>query len=264
MATHKKGIQKIEEIIRLCKADLHIHSHYSDGYPTIGQILAYVENHTDLDCIAITDHDTILGALEAKEIMRRKKYRFELIIGEEVSSRDGHIVGLYLHKPVPPGLSARKTIKLIHEQRGIAIAAHPFERTRFNNPHMVIMDGVGGNILVKNRHYFDGIEIVNATPTLDDENFKASALNKTVLGLTETGSSDAHIPEAIGRAYTLYEGQTAKDLKKALRNGQTQAMLARWTVMALLKYLFFFIPIGIRLVINTIVQGKRPIRDGFE
>lgn len=257
----KHGIQKIEEYIHLSKADLHIHSLHSDGKPTISEILDYVENKTDLDCIAITDHDTIVGAFEAQELMKRKKYRFELILGEEISSKEGHILGLFLTKEIPAGLSAPEVLKNIHEQNGLAVASHPFVYSRLRHDSLIIMDGVGPATLIKNRHKFNGIEIVNATPTLNDENLRASALNKSILGLAETGSSDAHILEAIGRGYTLFEGKSAKDLKRAILAHQTQAMLSNWTLLALLKYLFFFIPKGFRLAINTIVHGRLPRRD---
>jgi predicted metal-dependent phosphoesterase TrpH len=257
----KHGIQKIEEFIHLAKADLHIHSAYSDGAPSIREILDYVETRTDLDCIAITDHDTITGALEAREIMKQKPYRFELIVGEEISSKEGHILGLFLDKAIPADLSAKEVLKRIHEQKGLAVASHPFENSRFNNPKVINMDGIGAATLINNRHGFDGIEVVNATPTLNSENLRATALNKSVLGLAETGSSDAHILEAIGRGYTLFEGHTAKNLKHAILARQTQAIHYGWSVMPILKYLFFFIPKGFRLAINTIVHGRLPKRE---
>lgn len=257
----KRGIQKIEEFIHLAKADLHIHSNHSDAAPTILEILDYVEAKTDLDCIAITDHDTMAGAFEAQELMKNKNYRFELILGEEISSKEGHILGLFLTKEIPAGLPAKEVLKRIHEQNGLAVASHPFVHSRLNNSKLIIMDGVGPATLINNRHDFDGVEIVNATPTLNSENLRASALNKSILGLADTGSSDAHILEAIGRGYTLFEGETAKDLKRAILRRQTQAMHSGWTVLALIKYLFFFIPKGFRLGINTLVHGRLAKRD---
>lgn len=253
-------VHKIEEFVHLSKADLHMHTLYSDGAPTVAELLDYIQNKTDINFIAITDHDTIEGALEAQTLMKKKEYRFGLVLGEEVSSQEGHILALFIQEKVPAGLTAHETIKNIHAQGGLAVAAHPFEQTRFNNSHMIMMDGVGAVTLINERKNFDGIEIVNATPTLNDENIRASALNKSMLSLSETGSSDAHIKEAVGRAYTLFEGRSISDLKKALQNQQTQAIQARWTIMALVKYLFFFIPRGLRIAINTIRHGRRPKR----
>src|SRR4030042_2383291 len=140
---HKHGIHKIEDLQHLGKADYHIHTRYSDGKPTPQEVLDYVENHTDLAVIAITDHDTLEGALGAQKLMKGKNYRFELIIGEEMTSKDGHIIGLFLKERVEPGLSAEETVAAIKKQGGIVIAAHPFERTDWNNQTRPMMNGVG-------------------------------------------------------------------------------------------------------------------------
>ncbi|MFA7253665.1 MAG: PHP-associated domain-containing protein [Patescibacteria group bacterium] len=256
----KIDIHKIEEIASLGKADLHIHSNHSDARPSIQEILDYVENHTNLDVIAITDHDKISGALEAQELLRQKKYRFEVIIGEEVTSKEGHILGLFLKEPIPGGLNAHHTLERIHAQGGIAIAAHPFQHVRVRDPRYLTLDGVGLVTIVKEKNGFDAVEVVNATPTLGEENLRAAFVNRTMLFKGETGSSDAHIVEAIGKGYTLFEGNTVQDLHKALKHHQTQAMYAPWTLMALFKYLFFFIPKGLRLAFFTLVKGRREKR----
>src|SRR5690242_4156882 len=105
-------------------ADVHIHTSYSDGQPSVRDVLAYASNCTSLDVIAITDHDTIEGALEAAILA--PTYRIQVIVGEEITSRQGHILGLFLRERVPPALSAEETVDAIHAQGGLAIAAHPF------------------------------------------------------------------------------------------------------------------------------------------
>ncbi|MCL5410499.1 MAG: CehA/McbA family metallohydrolase [Patescibacteria group bacterium] len=248
--------KKIRRAANLSKADLHIHSNYSDGKPTIEEILDYVDKETDLDIIAISDHDTIEGALEAQKIAKERKLGFEIVVGEEVSTTKGHILALYLNSVIKPGMSVKKTLDQIHKQGGIAIAPHPFEHTRLRNPNMAVMNGIGLKSLVQAKKDLDTIEIVNGTPTLSDENIKAKLVNSTVLLCGETGSSDAHILDAIGKGYTLFEGKSSTDLKKALESHQTRAMSSRWTVMALLKYLYFFIPIGLRLAVYTLFRGR--------
>jgi len=252
----KKGIKKIEDFKHLGKADLHIHSNYSDGRPTVQEIFDYVEKHTDLDVIAITDHDTVQGAIEAQELIKNKKYRFEVIFGEEISSKEGHILGLFIKEKIDSGMSAHLTIKEIREQGGIAIAAHPFEHLRYREPDGLTMDGVGVMTLLKEKKNFHAIEIVNATPTLGEENLRAAFVNRTLLLRGETGSSDAHIVEAIGKGYTLFEGKTAEDLRGALVRHQTQAMYDKWTFLGLFKYLFFFIPIGFRMFLFSLLHGR--------
>lgn len=245
---NKNKFTKLENFIGLGKADYHIHSNYSDGKPTVEEILEYAENKTDLDVIAIVDHDTIEGVQKALELTKLKKYRFDLIVGEEVSTTDGHIVGLYLSSKIEPGKSAQETVDEIKRQGGIAIASHPFQHTRFSNDQMVTMDGIGSKVLYDLRFDLNAVETVNATPTLADENVGVTAMNRTLLRIAELGASDAHIKEAIGMGYTAFEGNTAEDFRQAIKTHQTTAIYGRWTVLALLKYLYFFIPVGVRLL----------------
>lgn len=239
---------RIEELIGLGKADYHIHSNCSDGNASVEDILQYVEENTDLNVIAIADHDTIEGALLAKKLKEEKNYRFDVIVGEEISTIDGHIVGLFLSTKIEPGRSAGETVDEIKKQGGIAIASHPFQHIKFSNEKMVSMDGIGSKKLFDLRFDLDGVETVNATPTLIDENIGVTAMNRAVLRLSELGASDAHILEAIGMGYTAFQGQTAGDFRQAVLTRQTQAIYGHWTILALIKYLFFFIPVGVRLL----------------
>ena len=75
----------------LGRADLHMHTTFSDGWPSPTQLVDHVIRHTDLDVIAVTDHDTIEGALRAADRAGSRR-RLQVIVGEEVSSRDGHIL----------------------------------------------------------------------------------------------------------------------------------------------------------------------------
>ncbi len=251
-------IEKIEKHahIHIGKADLHIHSDFSDAKPTISEILEYVQRQTDLDVIAITDHDTIDGALLAKKLMSRKKYRFDLIVGEEVSTKEGHILGLFLKEPIECGLHVHEVIKKIREQGGIAIAPHAFHHTRMNNGKNINMDGIGIINLIKEKDNLEGVEIINATPTLGQDNLKAAFLNNTIILQAEIGSSDAHILDAIGKGYTAFEGKTAEDVKEAIIKNQTKALNEHWNFLALMKYLFFFLPRGFRIFWNTISHGR--------
>ncbi len=240
----------------LSKADLHIHSTYSDGNASIEEILEYVNQKTDLKVIAITDHDTIEGALKAKSIAEKGKLHFEVIVGEEITSKDGHIAGLFLKEKIDPGMSARKTINAIHKQGGLAIAVHPFYKTHYYHPDHPIMHGVGPKILFNLRVYFDAVEVINSTPTLGHENYLADIYNKTILHTAETGSSDAHILKAIGHGYTLFEGDSKEELKVALIKAQTKAMYKSWNILEILRYLFFFVPRGLRIVIYSILHPR--------
>ncbi len=241
--------------IRVGKADIHIHSNCSDGKPSVEEILDYVQYQTDLDVISITDHDTIEGSVRAKKIAKKMNYRFEVIIGEEISCKEGHLLGLFMNKTIPAGLSLQEAIIALKSQKALSISPHPFYRTKFIGQNMYVMNGLGPQELIKHHHHIDGIETVNSTPTLADENLAATILNRAILFRAETGSSDAHILEAIGKGFTVFEGKTANDLKYAITHQQTQAIYAGWTFLAVLKYAWFFIPVGSRLLWSNIISS---------
>ena len=85
---------------KLGKADLHMHSTYSDGIGTIEQILHHVQHYTNLDVIALTDHDVIEGSLRARDLWAKRNYRFDFVVGEEVSTKEGHMLALFIEKHI--------------------------------------------------------------------------------------------------------------------------------------------------------------------
>ena len=107
------------------KADMHIHTLYSDGTADVQSLLDHVERETDLDLVAITDHERIDGALRAREIHAAGDYSFGLVVGEEITTRRGHLLALFLSERVPALRPLRETLERVHDQGGIAIAAHP-------------------------------------------------------------------------------------------------------------------------------------------
>ena len=105
-------------------ADIHIHSTYShDATITVRAILRQAAD-VGLNVIAITDHDEIRGSLEARDLA--PKYKLEAIPGVEVSTRDGHLLALFVEKLPPSGLPLLDTLLIIGRMGGIAIAPHPF------------------------------------------------------------------------------------------------------------------------------------------
>jgi predicted metal-dependent phosphoesterase TrpH len=189
----------------------------------------HVVRSTELDVIAVTDHDTVRGALEARELAAAT--RLEVIVGEEVSSRDGHILGLFLEKRIRPGMSAAATVDAIHDQGGLAVAAHPFWRTQA----MARRGPVHGVGWLAAELDFDAVEIENSTPGFYPFNKLASRLSQA-LGTAELGNSDAHILDAVGRAYTTFPGSTAKDVRAAIEAGRTRARRRRYEAIGLMRY----------------------------
>jgi predicted metal-dependent phosphoesterase TrpH len=143
---------------KLSRADLHIHSTYSDGIPTIGQILEHTEHHTDLDVIAITDHNVIDGSLRARDLWTMGSYRFDFVVGEEISTNEGHLLALFIEKLIPPRLSMERSIDLIHEQGGLAIVVHPLNPLFRMSCQREVLDRIYAN----NDLWLDGIETWNA------------------------------------------------------------------------------------------------------
>lgn len=197
-------------------ADLHIHTTASDGTATPREVLAWASDETKLNVIAICDHNTNEGALEAASLAH--EYRVEVIVGQEVESSDGHILGLWTPTIVSPGMPAQQTVDAIHAQGGLAIAAHPFA-PRWWHKHGLCR----GERCVYDNTDFDGVEVANSTPLLFMANFRARAYWRANRGrLAATGGSDSHMASVIGTSRTLFPGTTAEELRSALEQRTTR------------------------------------------
>jgi predicted metal-dependent phosphoesterase TrpH len=232
---------------RVGVADIHMHTTASDGVPTPQQLLDHVQRHTNLDVIAITDHDTLDGALRARDLMEQASYRFQLIVGEEVSTREGHLLGLFLHRRIAPGLSIERSIDLIHEQGGLAVVAHPFHRMFRFSVQRSVMD----RLLRQPHVHPDGIETLNGSFAGIGANRVAMTLSRRVYRWAETGGSDAHTLAAIGCARTRFSGATAEELRAALADRATQPAGGLWAARDYLAYA--------RHVVRTRAAGSRAL-----
>ncbi|MHB1296432.1 MAG: PHP domain-containing protein [Anaerolineae bacterium] len=203
------------------KADLHIHSRYSDGADSIRSILEHVARQTDLRIIAITDHDCIKGALEAQHLA--PLYGIEVIVGQEVTTKRGHLLALFIHERITPGLSIAETVAQVHAQGGVAILAHPSDRIcdspMRHRPLPCYEDWVSFGL--------DGLEGLNGCQIDPTANLRTLHLGKT-LGCALTGGSDAHHRQVIGVAHTLFPGSSAQDLKRALLQATSRPAGRRW------------------------------------
>ncbi|MCX8007048.1 MAG: CehA/McbA family metallohydrolase [Coriobacteriia bacterium] len=197
-------------------ADIHLHTTASDGLYTPRQVVEWAAFKTDLSVVAITDHNTMDGAFEAAEIAR--DLPVELVLGQEIDTVDGHVLALWLNEPVPAGMSALETVDAIHEQGGVAIAAHPFA------PKWWAKHGLcRGDEAVYDSVPFDAFEVHNATPLLFHANLRARHYVRRSPGrFAVTGGSDAHILSAIGATRTLFAGSTAADLRRAIESKTTR------------------------------------------
>jgi len=224
--SHKMTPQQAHVAGKLGKADLHMHSTYSDGVGTIEQILDYAQHKTDLDVIALTDHDVIEGSKRMRDLWEKGNYRFDLIVGEEVSTQEGHLLGLFIEKLVPQGLSMERSIDLIHEQGGLAIIAHPLHPLFRHSCSREVMDRIHNNKDV----WFDGIETWNASFCGIYANQQAMRVNRELYLLPEVGNSDAHTLNGIGRGRTWFEGKNAQDVRASIEAGLSAPGGRLWDV----------------------------------
>ena len=207
----------------------------------VPELLAHVEERTDLSVLAITEHDTLRPALEAREAHARGRYRFELVLGEEVTTIEGHLLALYIEEPVPSLKRLAPTLEAIHRQGGLAVIPHPMSwltrslgRRAIERVLQDVNDGIS----------FDAIEI-GASPAARQSRDKAQRLNRDRFHLPEVGGSDAHFLEVIGASHTLFDGSTAADLRRAIESSATQVASAPYPTMR---------QIGLR---NIVVQQWR-------
>jgi predicted metal-dependent phosphoesterase TrpH len=194
-------------------ADLHIHSTYSyDATTTVRAILKQAAD-TGLNVIAVTDHDEIRGSLEAHELA--PQYGLESIPSAEVSTKDGHLVALFVETLPTAGLPLIDTLIQIGKMGGVAIAPHPFN----NLPGSLSMEAVVGALTnPRAKAVLKGIE----THNMGTQSFDTIAQKLSIyLPLAKIASSDAHVYWAIGAGRTEFPGKTAQDLRDALEHNTT-------------------------------------------
>jgi predicted metal-dependent phosphoesterase TrpH len=196
----------------LGRADLHIHSLASDGTDGIAAILDHAEHVAQLDVIAITDHERIDAALAARTMAREQGLRVEVVVGEEVSTLGGHLLGLFIEERVKPLRTLRTTIAEIHEQGGLAIPAHPLV------PYPLCAQGWVLRRLLSDpdpRVRPDAIEAFN--PTMFGRPWHGRVVAFAARhGLATVGNSDAHEAAAVGTGWSTFPGRTADDLRGAI------------------------------------------------
>jgi predicted metal-dependent phosphoesterase TrpH len=173
------------------RVDLHNHTHHS--YDARLRPSDYRRAHEAglIDVLAITDHNTIAGALELRD-----QARFPVIVGEEIDTADGELIGLFLTAPVPAGLPALETAERIRAQGGLVYLQHPFYRLVRGRLRDAAREELRGRGLI------DIVEAVNGGPLTAAANARALAWARAC-DLPHTASSDAHEPLGIGTCVQL-------------------------------------------------------------
>lgn len=187
------------------KIDLHTHSIASpDGALTAGDYQHALEKEL-LDFIAVTDHNTIAFARQLQAELGDR-----IIIGEEIKTTEGEIIGLYLKESIPSQLSPKETIVRIRNQGGLVYIPHPFETVR-SGISMKTLETIAGDV--------DIIEVHNGRAVLQNrsEIAKEWAVQNHIPG---AASSDAHGVAGWGRTYSVLpakptRGRLAQQLHQA-------------------------------------------------
>jgi predicted metal-dependent phosphoesterase TrpH len=207
------------------RADMHLHTLYSDGTMEVQALLDQVERRTDLDLIAVTDHERIDGGLRARELHDAGDYHFGLVVGEEITTRRGHLLALFLTERIPPLRPLEETIERIHDQGGIAIAPHPMAP---------LTPSLGRRSLMRlhhdpdARHRLDAIEMLNPSVAGRARRPHRAVLNE-VMGLAAVGNSDAHVLEHVGSGWTWFTGTGPEEYRAAVAARSTEPEGEFWT-----------------------------------
>ena len=166
------------------KLDLHVHTNRSSDAFTLPKDLAAICRDRGLDGLAITDHN-VLAADLSDEIT--------ILPGIEISTLDGHVIGLGLSETIPQGLTADETIRRITDLHGVSIIPHPYDLLRSSvRPHLLEVRP-------------DAIEVINSSSFLHSVTWKRARKFAEQGNYPMTAGSDSHIPPTIGRAYTEIE-----------------------------------------------------------
>lgn len=209
----KKG-----EARTMSKADVHVHTKYS-GIGAYG-IIRFPESISDpedvvkiarqrgLNVVCITDHNSTAGAFKAQKFAEQFD-DIHVVIGEEINTLEGEIIGIYLTEEIPLGLSLVETVNRIKAQGGLVLTPHPFS---YHVP------GIGKLI---DEISVDGIEVINGGHPYGGANERAMEYSRSGKWALVAGS-DAHSLPQIGCTCTLFEGEGPEDLRKAILNKKTE------------------------------------------
>jgi predicted metal-dependent phosphoesterase TrpH len=201
---------------RRLKIDLHIHTHHSKDGKNDPEELVRKAIDQGFDVIAVTDHGTTRGALDAEKaaekIFREEGKEFIVIVGQEVKTRQGEVLAYGIREDIQEGMDLLKTCQEIKSKGGFLIVPHPFDLMR---------RGIGQEIN-NVREYVDAAEGFNERTLVTRFNDKAMAFLRENAIPVVVGS-DAHFKDEFGKTYMLIESRRSReDIFDAIRKGRTE------------------------------------------
>ncbi len=167
------------------RVDLHSHTMWSGDSTTTPDELAEAVVASGIDVLCITDHNAVKGAQELATSLPCR-----VVIGEELRTHAGELIGLFLTERVPFGVQPAEAARLIRDQGGLVYVPHPFDPMRRNlaEPALLALTEAG---------LIDAVEAFNAKTSLAHLNERAAAFAREH-GLAAGAGSDAHVPDALG------------------------------------------------------------------
>jgi len=172
------------------RVDFHVHTMWSGDATTTPDELDEAVRAAEIDVLCITDHGTVNGALE---LMRAHKLPCRVIVGQELRTWAGEVIGLFLTERLPYGIKPDETVARIRAQGGLVYIPHPFDPTR----HCLRPDVLDELVAARR---VDAVEVFNAKTSLSHLNERARAYAEAN-DLPGGAGSDAHEPTAVGAAY---------------------------------------------------------------
>lgn len=205
------------------KADLHFHTWHSIDSFISPKDAVEMAVKRDIQVLAITDHDTIEGAKAAQTYAVKQNLPVEIIIGEEIYTNGGHVIGLFLKERVPSFQSLEETLLQIKAQNGLVVI-----------PHMMFEEDALGEYIYRYQVcYLDLVnrpDLLAMVDAIEVQNFaliepqyfeKTHFINEKFLQKAEVSSSDSHIKMNFGHTFSLFDGHTAQDLRTAIQKKKT-------------------------------------------
>ncbi|MBI4332153.1 MAG: PHP domain-containing protein [Chloroflexi bacterium] len=191
----------------MLKADLHLHTAHSlDCTVPLEEVIESCLKK-GINCLAVTDHGNITGALKMKRIAP-----FKVIVGEEILTKEGEVIGFFLQEGIPSGLPLEETIDRIKAQGGLVNVPHPLDRFRLSAIRPAALHRIASQI--------DIIEAFNSRTPLYRDSERASVFAHRH-GLPVCAGSDAHTPQEIGNAYMeIPDFSTPEEFLQSLRLGK--------------------------------------------
>lgn len=193
------------------KAEFHIHTRYSHDSILNCFFILLMCKLKRIKLLAITDHNEIAGAQKYKE--KLAKHNIEVIVGEEIFTTEGEIIGLYLSHKIAPHLTPKTTIDLIKKQGGYVYIPHPYDEKRYKT--VLKYDEI-----IKNKKDIDFIEIHNGRNINDFFSKKQEEISNELKDVVKIIGSDAHTFYELGRNFVTIEYNGKKSLKEAVKQGK--------------------------------------------